>query len=605
MFSFLRSLSTRPRSSARAGRRARQPARPSLELLEQRDLMSAGWLDQTFGTYGRTNPNFNFGQYAGHDARVNAVAVQPDGKVVLAGYATYGNSGDKDFAVMRLNADGTPDASFGSDGKQTIAFDQGGLNRDWASAVAIDAAGNIVVAGTVERGGGSYEFGVTRLRADGAPDGSFGVGGKAVIAFDLGGNYDDEAKSLVIDAQGRIVVAGSASNAGGAHSDFAVARLTADGALDTSFGPGWIWTGAPYMPVVYRPGRTAVEFGQGGWANGVALDSQGRIVLAGTVNVGGATQFDFGIARLTPDGYLDTSFGNHGLAWVDFWAFGNGGITVQTANALAIDAQDRIVVVGQAQGAYLNPAYAVTRLTADGVYDLSFGYLGRKVVQFDLGGNNADQATAVAIDDQGRIVIGGHSALVNAWDFSACRLNDDGSLDGTFGVDGRTWFNFLAGGTNTDVANALAIDAHGRVVIAGSVAQASEFYAVGVFAVARLTGDTPIDFGSVADLTGVGFSLTSLENGSTHPLAIDTQTDNGDGTATITGRWDGKYLTGTVQYDADGNIHILFSWMGGPGGNVPHTFYGTISGDVGAYHIDGMVIVSGGGPGHCVGDQAM
>jgi hypothetical protein len=99
--------------------------------------------------------------------------------------------------------------------------------------------------------------------------------------------------------------------------------------------------------------------------------------------------------------------------------------------------------------------------------------------------------------------------------------------------------------------------------------------------------------------------LTSLDNGTTHAVVIQSQADNGDGTATITGSWDGQALTGTVQFDVYGNIHIVFQW-GGSHGGPDHTFYGTISGGIiDPYSLDGMVTVLGGGPGHCVGDQTM
>jgi hypothetical protein len=113
----------------------------------------------------------------------------------------------------------------------------------------------------------------------------------------------------------------------------------------------------------------------------------------------------------------------------------------------------------------------------------------------------------------------------------------------------------------------------------------------------------------MADLTGVSFSLTSLKNGSTHSVVIQTQTNSGDyfdPTATFTGTWDGQAMTGTLQYDAYDNIHILFSWMGG-GGGPAHSFYGTISKGFLGYQIDGVVTVLGsaGGPGHCVGNQPL
>jgi uncharacterized delta-60 repeat protein len=451
------------------GRRAQL----GVEALEDRQLMSAGWLDPGFGVYlGRTQVDFNNGY---KDARGQAMALQADGKVVVAGSAIYSNTGDSDFAVTRLNANGTIDYDFGYLGRKTIAFDLGGGNNDWATAVAIDAQGRIVVAGTVERGGGNYDFGICRLNPDGSLDTTFGYYGRSVAAFDLGGAKADFANAMVIDPQGRILVAGSAEWYG-SDTDFAVCRLTPDGYFDTSFGLG---------------GKMTVPFdlggGNGDSATGIALDSQGRIVLGGTAQYQSPLVYSLmAVTRLTSDGWLDTSFGADGKATSYFGEFGNGYPTVQLANAVAVDAQDRVVVAGVTWGQGLNGAFAVARLGADGQYDTSFGVYGQQIVQFDLGGNNFDEAKAVALDDQGRIVVAGTSSsgpYVNK-EFSVCRLTDSGWFDPSFGNGGRQWFFFNS--AIADWGNALAIDPQGRVTMAGYLSLTNGSTAMGV---ARLTGD--------------------------------------------------------------------------------------------------------------------
>src|SRR5262249_19628606 len=154
--------------------------------------------------------------------------------------------------------------------------------------------------------------------------------------------------SMVIDAQGRILVAGSAQF-GPTDYDFAVARINPDGYFDTSFG----WQG-----------KATVAFDMGGGdrdvANGIALDSQGRIVLAGNVSYYNPNIYMLmGVTRLTSDGWLDYGFGPYGRTTVYFApVFGNGYQTVQLANAVAVDAQDRIVVAGVTWGQGLNGAFA-------------------------------------------------------------------------------------------------------------------------------------------------------------------------------------------------------------------------------------------------------
>jgi uncharacterized delta-60 repeat protein len=464
----------------------RRRAQLAVEALEDRQLMSAGWLDPGFGTtLGRTQVDFNFNGYK--NGQGQAMALQPDGKVVVAGYATYSSTGDTDFAVTRLNANGLIDYDFGYLGRKTIAFDLGGGNNDWATAVAIDDQGRIVVAGTVERGGGNYDFGICRLNPDGSIDTTFGINGRSVAAFDLGGAKADFANAMVIDPQGRILVAGSAEW-NGSDTDFAVCRLTPDGYFDPSFGWG---------------GKQTVAFDMGGGngdaANGIALDSQGRIVLAGYAHFWDPNVYTLmAVTRLTSDGWLDTSFGGSGDGKATIYfapQFGNGYPTVQLANAVAVDAQDRIVVAGVTWGQGLNGAFAVARLGTDGLYDNSFGVWGRQIVQFDLGGNNFDEAKAVALDAQGRIVVAGTSSsgpYVNK-EFSVCRLTDSGWFDPSFGNGGRQWFFFNSAIANW--GNALAIDPQGRVLMAGTLSLANGSSAIGV---ARLTGDDDPPYGPAA-----------------------------------------------------------------------------------------------------------
>jgi uncharacterized delta-60 repeat protein len=571
-------------------------ARLSLEMLERRDLMSAGSFDPTFGD-GRAAANFR--DLLGGYATASAVAVQADGKVVIAGTVTP-TAGNSYFGVVRLKADGTPDQTFGYDGRADFGFSDllGGTFAD-ANAVAIDAQGRIVVAGIAGRDaahGGGADFAVGRLTANGYYDESFGsFGGRTYFGFrDILGDTVDEAYAVAIDAQGRIVVAGLAGRdaAHGGGEDFAVGRLTDNGYFDTSFG---FFGGRTYF------GFSDLLGGINSYASAVAIDAQGRIVLAGTATRddahGGGN--DFAVGRLTDNGYFDASFGFYGGR--TFFNFRDllGG-TSAAAYAVAIDAQGRIVLAGSATRDAAHGSgrdFAVGRLSDNGYFDESFGAFGRQYFGFrDItGGYIYASAKAVAIDAQGRIVLAGGagSSRHGGGDvFAVGRLSDNGFFDESFGsFAGRAYVRFsdLDGGIS-DSASGMAIDAQGRIVLAG----ASDFN----FLVTRLYGDTQNQLGSVPDLTGVSCSLTSLDNGTTHAVVIQSQADNGDGTATITGIWDGgAMMTGTVQYDADGNIHILFYW-------TSHTFYGTLSGDAGAYQLDGMVIVlGGGGPGHCVGSQ--
>ena len=184
-----------------------------LMALEERAVMSAGALDPGFSGDGTTQVFFDAGGLkADH---VTAVALQADGKTVIVGYAD-GPNGDRDFAVSRLNFDGSLDASFGLNGHVRVAFDLGGSKNDEARAVVIQPDGKIVVAGQVDRNNGDIDMGVLRLNSDGTLDGgagdstpgdAFSTDGKATVFFDLGGTNIDVANGVALMGE-KIVLAG-------------------------------------------------------------------------------------------------------------------------------------------------------------------------------------------------------------------------------------------------------------------------------------------------------------------------------------------------------------------------------------------------------------
>ncbi len=284
-----------------------------------------GTLDTTFGTSGKVTTDFAIGSQA------YSAAIQSDGKIVAAG-GTF-NLPNGDFALARYNADGTLDTSFGpnKDGKVTTDF---ASSYDVAFDVAIQSDGKIVAAGSAY---GTYlDFALARYNADGTLDTSFGPNKDGKITTDFASSADD-ARSVAIQSDGRIVAAGIAFN--GTNYDFALARYNADGTLDTSFGPN-------------KDGKVTTDFASGYYrAFSVGIQSDGRIVVAG--NAWNGTNFDFALARYNPDGNLDTTFGTSGKVTTDF-ASGN-----DEALSVAIQSDGKIVVVGSAwNGADFNFALA-------------------------------------------------------------------------------------------------------------------------------------------------------------------------------------------------------------------------------------------------------
>ncbi|MGA9422540.1 MAG: hypothetical protein WBW61_09265, partial [Rhodanobacteraceae bacterium] len=245
------------------------------------------------------------------------------------------------------------------------------------------------------------------LADDGDLDPGFGDAGLALAGITDG----SAATHIAVQPDGRILICSTRLTNGPSGRDFFIARFTADGALDTSFNFN---------------GQVGVDFsGADDNCNGIALQLDGRIVVAGTTTPANANE-DFAVARLDSDGALDTTFGA-GTGKVTI-AFDLGGSNQDYAMALAVQPDGRILAAGAADTGTNNPDFAVVRLLSDGSYDTSFNLTGRATVGFDLGPGNDDSANSVAVDAAGRIVLGGHAQRTStpfSADFAAARLLAD------------------------------------------------------------------------------------------------------------------------------------------------------------------------------------
>jgi uncharacterized delta-60 repeat protein len=388
-------------------------------------LAMAGGLDTSFGGDGKVVTNLTHGHW---DDWASTLAIQADGKIVLAGGARY--------RVARLNSDGTLDATFGVDGKVRIAFTSG---SDYANGVAMQADGRIVVVGQ----SGSYpgnprdtKFALARLNSDGTLDASFGVNGKVLTDFTSG--YDS-ASGVAVQADGKIVVVGWSGS-----GQFALARYNSDGTLDATFGGG---------------GKVMTDFTAGGsGATGVAIQADGKIVVVGTAGQGWDTKF--ALARYNSDGTLDATFGVGGKVLTGFTSGSD------SARGVAIQADGKIVVVGgdgSGRRAQSDTKFALARYNSDGTLDATFGVNGKVTTNFTPWG---DGASGVAIQADGRIVVVGTAAGQRYGDtkFALARLNSDGTLDASFGGGGKVETDFTPRG---DGAAGVAIQADGRIVAAG------------------------------------------------------------------------------------------------------------------------------------------
>jgi uncharacterized delta-60 repeat protein len=465
-----------------------QPSFPILGVLAMSSLLSLflflsfardtqaapGDLDPSFGTGGKVLTNFSgCSNCTNSNDGANAAAIQTDGKIVAAGFSS---TFEPDFALARYNIDGSLDTTFGSSGTVTISLSPGGINI--VNAVAIDTEDKIVVAGvSTVSGSGSQDFSLIRLNTDGSLDTSFGSGGKVTTEF--GDRNSASANAIAIQADNKIVVAGSSFVNG--LSDFALARYNTDGSLDTSFGTG---------------GMVLTDFNNGNndVANALAIQKDGKIILAGFSNAIGSDGFllaaDFALARYNTDGSLDTSFGIGGKLLTNFIFIGapsNGGD--DAANAVAIQTDGKIVAAGffklpvGGTGLPTGGGFALARYNTDGSLDPSFGSGGNVITVFS-GNGSSDVANGIAIQSDGKIVAAGVSLVNGSDEFALARYDTDGSLDPSFGIEGKVLTDF--GNGSNDAAKAVVIQADDKIVAAGSAGSVSSFS--GAFALARYIG---------------------------------------------------------------------------------------------------------------------
>ncbi len=384
---------------------------------------TSGSLDATFGTNGILSTAVG----TGNDV-AQAVAIQADGKIVVAGYAF--NGANNDFAVVRYNTNGTLDNTFNGNGIVTTAI---GTSNDEAFGMAVQSDGKIILAGQSFNGVDS-DIAFVRYNTDGTLDNSFSGDGRATIPAGVG---TDIVRSVAVQPDGKIVAAGNASN--GTNSDIALVRLDANGAPDTSFdGDG----------IVLTPIGTSSEF-----AYGVAVQPDGKIVAAGFYI--SPTGNDTAVLRYNADGTLDSTFDGDGIATRAF------STDTDEALSLVLQSDGKIVIAGCIRGGGTPNDFLHARFNQNGSLDTSFGTSGSLIVPFS---NSIDIALGVALQPDGKIVSAGFGSNGTNNDFSITRLNTDGTLDAAFDGDGRVQ---TAVGTNADSANAIAVQADGKIVVAG------------------------------------------------------------------------------------------------------------------------------------------
>jgi uncharacterized delta-60 repeat protein len=388
-----------------------------------------GFIDNSFGTNGMQITDF--GDYD----LAFGVAIQTNGKIVVAGASA------ENFALARYNANGTPDMTFDFDGKQTTDFGR----FETANGVAIQPDGKIVVAGST---GGSFpvaqnDFAVARYTTSGTLDNTFSGDGKQTTDFGLG--VDDYGQTVLIQPDGKIVVAGTAFESGeiAANGNFAVARYTTTGSHDNSFS---------------GDGKASIDlYGDHDAAFSAALQPNGKIVLGGLTIVG--ADRNFGLARLNTNGTLDMTFSGDGKQQSSFG-------TDDLAYSVLIQKDAKIFLAGEA---FNDSDYdlGLARYNSDGSPDKTFDLDGLDLTFFPSDVPLIFASAAVQAD--GKLLAAGYvqhkvAGSPGNMDFAVARYLPNGSLDNTFNGSGKLTVNF----GYSDAASAISVLSDGKILIAGT-----------------------------------------------------------------------------------------------------------------------------------------
>ena len=370
----------------------------------------------THGQAGTLDPSFGAGGFvetivSTAGSRSNAVAVQPDGRILLAGRRTV--VGGAEGAIVRYLGDGTVDLSFALNG---YLFLSNAGTLDWVDLLLLPD-GRILAAGVADANNDPL---LAQWNSDGSPDLTFGTNGLAILTH--------PPAAIALDANGKILVVGNID------TELVISRYLADGSPDTGFGTG---------------GSTVSALGADA-ALGTALvvQSDDHILVAGSSTLAGDENVT--VTRYTPTGAIDAAWGTGGTVTTDC------GSGTETAEGIALQADGRIVV-----GVDYETGFVVLRYLSDGTLDPDFGAAGQV---YTFVGANQSYVKDIIVQPDGALLVGGRAFQNGGWAFAAARYLSDGSLDPTFGNAGIALTSTFG---QSYWAEDMALQPDGRLILAG------------------------------------------------------------------------------------------------------------------------------------------
>ena len=458
-------------------------------------------------------------------ASPNAMAIQPDGKIVIAGQSVTTTAPGEDnpttttdIFIARYNTNGSIDKTFNHKGWETSDF---GYDNEDAFAVAIYTNGKILVGCNIWNGSNT-DFAIARYNSDGGLDESFSSSGLLKTDFDYG---EDKASLLSIHKNGEIVMAGSSNI-----SNFAVAHYNSDGSLDTDY---------------YNDGKLSSNlnrFDQGStFYKSTAIQSDDKIVVGG--NTWNGNNNDFALVRYNTNGSLDSTFGKNGLKTTDL------SVYKDDINSIAIQKDGKIVAGGFTSN-QLGTHFALTRYNTDGSLDSTFSGNGIQNTNFNWNG----EINSIKLQADGKIVAAGNTWNGNNNDIAVARYNTNGNLDSTFNDDGILQTDIEA---SEDNGRSVAIQSDGKIVVAGTKYN----YANSDFLVVRYNADGSLD----NSFNGDGI-LTADMGGNDECAGVVIQADGKIVVAGSTYNIDDSYYANTdivaARFNNDGTSDKTFGKNG-------------------------------------------
>ncbi len=358
----------------------------------------------------------------------NAIAIQPDGKMLITGYLYSG--ADRDVALIRFKEDGRIDSSFGINGVSLTDF---GNNYERGMDVKLQVDGKIVITGN-----GGSNFISARYKANGTLDSTFGELGKIITSK---GSF---GMSLSILPDGKIIEAGLANavQLPTVTNIIFLSKFKEDGSFDSSFGINGIVTKA------YTNYTNSAAYS-------VAVDVNGKILVGATAIIRrpGSYYIYFTVSKYNSDGSVDTTFADKGELAKD-------SIGDDAGFSMILQKDGKILMSGPSVTSPEN--FKLVRYLPNGDSDSTFGIGG--VVNTDLGGNDYTRLNSLEEDANGKIIVTGGSVQDSSTPLVTVRYNSDGKLDKTFGDNGKVFTKFTNG---DEFANCLALQKDGKIIIAG------------------------------------------------------------------------------------------------------------------------------------------